>query len=324
MSADTRPQPKTVLLAGATGYIGRAVAAQLVEAGYAVTAVLRSEAEVPSDIETVVTDLTDADALIQSLAGCHFDAVVSCIASRTGASDDAWLVDHDANQHLLSLAKTVDAKHFVLLSAICVQRPRLAFQHAKLAFEESLATSGLDYSIVRPTAYFRSLSGQIKRVLADKPFLVFGDGQLTACKPISESDLANFMVDCLTNPDARNRILPIGGPGDPITPREQGELLFRLTGKPEQFRRVPSSFLHWVAALLTPLGWFSRKMAVKAEFARIGHYYATESMLTWDEDANCYDGDATPSTGETTLQDHYETVLAEGIGVHAAGDQKLY
>ena len=38
----------------------------------------------------------------------------------------------------------------MLLSAICVQKPRLAFQHAKLAFKKQLIQSGLTYSIARP------------------------------------------------------------------------------------------------------------------------------------------------------------------------------
>jgi hypothetical protein len=53
------------------------------------------------------------------------------------------------------------ADQFVLLSAICVQKPLLTFQAAKLKFEEALMTSGLKYSIVRPTAFFKSLGGQV-------------------------------------------------------------------------------------------------------------------------------------------------------------------
>lgn len=55
------------------------------------------------------------------------------------------------------------AKHFVLLSAICVQKPLLEFQKAKLQFEADLqANDALTYSIVRPTAFFKSLAGQVR------------------------------------------------------------------------------------------------------------------------------------------------------------------
>ncbi len=68
-------------------------------------------------------------------AGEHFDAVVSCIASRTGTPSEAWSIDHKAHSNALTLAQRCRAQHFVLLSAICVQKPLRAFQQAKLAFE---------------------------------------------------------------------------------------------------------------------------------------------------------------------------------------------
>lgn len=58
------------------------------------------------------------------------------------------------------------ASHFVLLSAICVQKPLLEFQKAKLKFEAELQTTdAITYSIVRPTAFFKSLAGQVRTLL---------------------------------------------------------------------------------------------------------------------------------------------------------------
>jgi divinyl chlorophyllide a 8-vinyl-reductase len=314
---------RRVLLAGATGYIGRAVAAALVADGRSVVAPVRSASDSVAGCDTVVTELDEA-ALGTALAAYDFDAVISCIASRSGAPDDAWRVDHDANQALLKVASATGARRFILLSAICVQKPRLAFQHAKLAFEQTLMQSGMPYTIVRPTAYFKSLSGQIARVKAGKPYLMFGDGTQTACKPIGEADLADFLVTCLDRADTRNRILPIGGPGPAISARAQGELLFDLTGMTPRFRQVPPAMFEWIARALTPLGRLSRAVAAKAEFARIAHYYATESMLVWDAQRERYDADQTPSTGTTTLRDHYERVLQEGMTGQEAGDHKLF
>ncbi len=176
-------------------------------------------------------------------AGERFDAVVSCMASRTGAPKDAWAIDHRAQLNALEAAREAGVPHFVLLSAICVQKPLLAFQHAKLAFEAALIESGLRYSIVRPTAFFKSLSGQIERVRKGRPFLIFGDGALTACKPISDADLAHYIAGCLDDESRWNRILPIGGPGEAITPRQQGEALFAMLGRPPKFRSVPVALL---------------------------------------------------------------------------------
>jgi divinyl chlorophyllide a 8-vinyl-reductase len=209
----------------------------------------------------------------------------------------------------------------VLLSAICVQRPKLAFQHAKLAFESLLVESGLTYSIVRPTAYFKSLSGQIQRLRQGKPFLVFGDGRMTACKPISDDDLGRYLAACITSPELQNRILPIGGPGEPITPLEQGERLAALLGQAPRFRHVPVAVLDAIVLVLTALGRLSPRLRAKAELARIGRYYATESMLLWDPVSQRYDAAATPSFGSETLYDHYERAVrgevADDRGEHA-------
>ncbi len=317
---------RTVLLAGATGYIGRAVAAELVARGYRVVALVRSAPD-PDGLdgcEILRVEITDANRLNAALDDVDADALVSCIASRSGEPKDTWLVDYQANANLLRATARTGARKFVLLSAICVQKPLLAFQHAKLAFEKELRESGLDYSIVRPTAFFKSLSGQVDRVRSGKPFIVFGDGTGTACRPISEGDLARYIAACLGDPRLSNRILPIGGPGDALTPRQQGALLFELTGMPPRYRQVPVAIFNLAIALLAPFAKLSPKLAAKAELARIGRYYATESMLTWDAENGRYDADATPATGTDTLADHYARMLREGSDGQELGDHKVF
>ena len=326
-----RPTRRRVFVVGGTGTIGRATVRALVRRGHEVVCFVRARRgrergpdapALPAGVAVRAGDVGDPVSVARDgFGGERFDAVVSCMASRTGAPDDAWAVDHGAHLHVLDAARRADVGHFVLLSAICVQRPRLAFQHAKLAFERQLVASGVRYSIVRPTAFFKSLSGQVERVKRGKPFLVFGDGALTACRPISDDDLAEYLVGCLDDASRWNRVLPIGGPGEAITPRQQGELLFALLGRPPRFTRVPVRLLDAVAATLGALGRVVPPLAAKAELARIGRYYATESMLVWDERAHRYDAGATPSFGCETLAQHYQRLLAgelpAGRGDHA-------
>jgi divinyl chlorophyllide a 8-vinyl-reductase len=202
-----------------------------------------------------------------------------------------------------------------------VQKPLLDFQHAKLAFEAELRAATLDWTIVRPTAYFKSLSGQVPRVQQGRPFLVFGHGRLTACKPISDADLGRFLALCLTDPAKRNQILPIGGPGPAITPLDQAAMLERLTGQRVRIKHVPVALMSGIVATLTALGTLSPRLAVKAQLARIGRYYATQSMLVWDPVAGRYDADATPEFGTDRLEDHYAAMLrgevADDRGAHA-------
>jgi divinyl chlorophyllide a 8-vinyl-reductase len=302
---------KRVFMLGATGTIGSAVLVELVKRRHDVVVFGRNAPALQPAVEFRRGNVTDAASIaLDGFSGEPFDSVISCLASRTGAPDDAKAIDHCAHSLLLTAAKTNGVRHWIQLSAICVQKPRLAFQHAKLAFEAELIASGIAYSIVRPTAYFKSLSGQVERVKRGKPFLLFGDGEQTACKPISDRDLATFIVDCIGRSERRNRILPIGGPGEAITPRRQGEMLFELLGRAPRFRSVPLGLLDALIAALDFAGHLFPQAARKAELARIGQYYATESMLSLNPATGQYAADATPSFGSDTLNDYYRALLA--------------
>jgi len=312
--------PKSVLLLGASGTIGRATAKALIAAGHRVIAPLRPGSDTIASVVSVPCTMTRA-ALLSILTEQGCDAVISCVASRSGAPAEARAIDHGLNSAALSAATSAGVTRFILLSAICVQKPKLAFQRAKLAFEAELRAAPLIWSIVRPTAYFKSLSGQVNRLRAGKPFLLFGTGELTACKPISDGDLARFLVLCLTDPALANRVLPIGGPGPAITPRQQGELLFRALGRPPRFKHVPVAMMSAIVTGLALFGAVVPRLRDKAELARIGRYYATESMLVWDAAAGRYDADATPEFGTDTLADHYRRLATEDVaddrGAHA-------
>ena len=325
-----------VLLLGATGTIGQATAVALVKRGHDVVCLIRprhgiqSLGDDPHLLDRLKgTSLRWGDPCQLSsikqdgFVGEQFDAVISCMASRTGAPKDAWRIDYQAHLFALQAAQEVGVKHFVLLSAICVQKPLLAFQHAKLAFEKALIESGLTYSIVRPTAFFKSLSGQLQRVKNGKSFLLFGDGNLTSCKPISDDDLGDFLAGCLDIASRYNQILPIGGPGPAITPRQQGEELFRLVGKKPQFSSVPVKLMDFIIGSLSLMSKVIPSLADKAELARIGRYYATESMLVWNATKQCYDAEATPSHGTQTLFDAYAKWLS-GEGEPDRGDHAVF
>lgn len=321
------PPARRVLLLGATGTIGRATARELVTRGHYVVCPVRRSARTLPELDGAqlhVAEAASAGALARdAIRAEDFDVLISCLASRTGVPADAWAIDHAAHVEALAAAQAAGIGRMIQLSAICVQTPRLAFQHAKLAFEAALMQSGLDWTIVRPTAFFKSLSGQVERVRRGKPFMVFGDGRLTACKPISDRDLATFLADCIDAPARINRVLPIGGPGPAITPRDQGEMLFELTGRPARFTHVPVRMLDAVIAALDAGGRVSTRLAAKAELARIGRYYATESMLVRDEATGAYDADATPAFGNDRLRDHYARLIAGEVDA-ALGDHAVF
>ena len=312
----------SVLVIGATGTAGQATVSALLSYGHNVTCFIRqkksqarynkdtSPHQLPKAVTICYGDVTATSSMIKNNLGeKRFDVLVSCLASRTGVKDDAWAIDYQAQSNVLQAAVSLGITHMILLSAICVQKPLLAFQHAKLAFENELINSGINYSIVRPTAFFKSLSGQVNRVKRGKSYLIFGNGKLTSCKPISDSDLGAYMARCITDASLHYKILPIGGPGNAITPYQQGEWLFEMTGQTPKFRSVPVAMFNVAATLLTLMARINKRFESKAELARIGRYYATESMLLLDQKTNRYVEETTPSTGTDTLKDFYQELL---------------
>jgi divinyl chlorophyllide a 8-vinyl-reductase len=74
---------------------------------------------------------------------------------------------------------------------------------------------------------------------------------------------------------------------------------------------------------LSAVGRIAPPVAAKAELARIGRYYATESMLVLDAETGRYDAAATPSTGTETLFDFYRSVIA-GAAAPERGDHAVF
>ncbi len=319
-----------MLLLGASGYIGRHVALRLLQKELDVICIFRKAPELDKSsinkhLTNLVVDLNNKEELELFSHSCPpFDAVISCLGSRTGGIRDSWSSEYLVNLNILRLALKRSARKFILLSAICVQKPKLHFQRAKLAMEHELIHCGITYTIIRPTAFFKSLAGQVDRVKSGKKFITFDNGENTSCKPISERDLAEFICSSLINPKQENRVIPIGGPSPAITPLAQGNLLFNLTGKKPKFLRVPSYFFKVLQVILTPLSYFSSSFRDRIEFLKIAHYYATESMLFWEKENIRYSPEKTPEFGTESLKYFYMRVLKKGLDGQDLGSHKLF
>jgi divinyl chlorophyllide a 8-vinyl-reductase len=86
---------------------------------------------------------------------------------------------------------------------------------------------------------------------------------------------------------------------------------------------VPLALLDGIVGVLGGLGHVVPAAAEKAELARIGRYYATESMLVLDPQSGRYDAARTPSTGTETLFDYYAR-LVEGSAAAERGDHAVF
>jgi len=185
-------------------------------------------------------------------------------------------------------------------------------QDCKLRVEEqlrALAAAGvLSHSIVRPTAFFKSVCNQFERVAEGGRFTYFdlGGGRCIRSNPISERDLAAALVDTIAEPARRNSVWQIGGPNRPLSKIEQGALMAAAAGRPPPATvGVPIGVLHAVVGALELLARLTRAAPVEdaAEIARILRYYATEDMVAVGE-GEVY--------GSDSLVDFYRTVAAEG------------
>jgi divinyl chlorophyllide a 8-vinyl-reductase len=315
---------KTAVIAGSTGYIGKSTVREAVRQGYQTYALVRDASKVTSaegersfgkffeGAKVMEVDVCDPDALqtamqeISQESGGKIDALVSCLASRSGIKKDAYAIDYQATLNFLRAGQAVRAGHFVLLSAFCVKNPWLQFQQAKLKFEAALQEqSDMTYTIVRPTAFFKSVSGQLEVVQSGGPYVMFGDGEVTRCNPIAEAELAQYMMDSVTNPSRRNKVINLGGPDDPITMKMQSEMLFDITGKEPKYIKAPLWLFDVIIDSLQFLADLtgSEKLEDAAETGRIGKYYAVEDMLTTKPEEKF---------GKITLREHYEKIAVEG------------
>ena len=187
---DRSPDQVRVVVFGATGYIGRFVVKELVQRGYNVVAFARERSGIGGrqGQESVIADfpgaevrfgdVTQPDSLAAQASDQPTDVVISCLASRTGGRKDSWAIDYEATLNTYEQGRKAGMAHFVLLSAICVQKPLLEFQKAKLALEAKLREGeDVSYSIVRPTAFFKSLGAQVESCRKGAPYVMFEGGR---------------------------------------------------------------------------------------------------------------------------------------------------
>lgn len=145
-----------ILLLGAGGFIGSALARRLQQDGHRITGLARSAAKgaatVPGIgwVEGDLRRMTDPAAWRAPLEG--MDAVVNAAgALQSGLRDDVGKVQYDAMVALYRAAKDAGVRHVVQVSAAGAGSPgESEFMASKARADAALASSGLGYTILRP------------------------------------------------------------------------------------------------------------------------------------------------------------------------------
>jgi uncharacterized protein YbjT (DUF2867 family) len=260
---------KRVLVAGATGYLGKYVVQELKRQGYWVRALTRNEKKlaevgpfgepaVMDDIDDVfVGEVTNPDTLTGL---CDDIEIVFSSIGLTRQKDGLTFqdVDYQGNKNILSQATRASVKQFIYVSVFNAHRmEQLAIVKAHEDFVKVLQGSGIPYTIIRPTGYFSDISEYFKMAKSGRAYLIGnGDNRLN---PIHGADLAKVCVHAVGN---LNDEIPAGGPSI-FTQREIAELAFATLGKPPKISTIPLGLAKAAIRLMRP---FSRHSADLFEF----------------------------------------------------------
>jgi len=153
----------TILVTGATGLVGTRLLPRLVSAGLACRALVRSAKDLPAGVAAVDGDLFNPDSLVQAVAGVS--AIIHLAAVfRTTDDDLIWKVNLDGTRNLIAAAKAhAPGVRFIMASTSNVYDrdtsrpgreddaadPKLAYPASKLAAENELRGSGLNWVVHR-------------------------------------------------------------------------------------------------------------------------------------------------------------------------------
>jgi uncharacterized protein YbjT (DUF2867 family) len=281
-----------VLVAGATGALGREVVQALKARGHTVRALVREPARLGG---LPVDEVHRADALdVQALRGAcdGVERVFSCLGASVSPSAPErrsfFSLDVPANTHLLAEAKRASVGRFVYVSAFSAPQHRdIAYFRAHEEVVDRLRASGLDWGVVRPTAFFSALQDFL--AMARKGVVPeIGDGSART-NPIHEADLAQVCVTALE----RTGPTELDAGGEQVLTRHQiVELAFAALGKPVRVRRLAPGLVRASSWLLYP--FHPRLAQVSAFFSTISQHDAVA-----------------PAAGKRTLSDYFRE-RAEG------------
>jgi uncharacterized protein YbjT (DUF2867 family) len=239
-----------ILVAGATGHVGGTVCRMLVERGAAVRALVRPTSAPDKlaalgelGVELATGDLREPETLAAACAGVR--AVVSTAsASGAPAADNTVAnVDGDGQRALVEAAKAANVTQFVFVSFSGNLKVDMPLHASKRAVEQRIRTSGMPFTILRPTAFMEVwLSPLVGFDVANGSVTIFGEGA-APISYISLGDVAAFCVAAIDHAAARNATIELGGP-EAITQLEAVRLAEDVTGRSMRLQHVPREALH--------------------------------------------------------------------------------
>jgi uncharacterized protein YbjT (DUF2867 family) len=258
-----------VLVAGATGHLGRRIVPELRRRGYDVRILVRDASSLGTPLQRHVESVVNGDLTRPAtIAGIckDVDVVLSCAgAPKTlGRARDRRSfhdVDFVGNGNLLDEAERAEVGKFVYVSVLYSGlSAHTAYIAAHEEFVRRLTTSRLEHTVMRPTGYF-SFFDEMLRQAARGRLPVIGDGSART-NPIHEQDLAEACVAAIAQSE---REIELGGPA--IYSREEiARLAFEALGTPARLVRLPALALRAAGLVTRP---FNPRLAALLEFGAV-------------------------------------------------------
>ena len=235
----------TVLVAGATGFLGSEICRQLIAKNKKVKGLVRITSDSTkvaqlkeSGVETIEGDLKKKDSLENSLRGVS--AIISTVSSTLSRQegDTIQTVDDEGQINLINAAIAAGVSQFIYVS-FC-ELGECPLQTAKRKVEKHLSQSGLNYTILQPTYFMEVwLSPMLGFDYPNAKATIYGEGK-NRISWIAVKDVASFAVAALDNPAANNTVIELGGP-EALSPLEvvnifeiNNEKKFELQFVPEE------------------------------------------------------------------------------------------
>lgn len=284
---------KKVLVAGASGYIGRYAAQAFKQQGWFVRAFVQGSEKLKRPgpfgkpaLDGVADEIVTGDATKPDTLHDIADGIDMAFSSMGLRSSRPGLTYHDVdflgNINILQEAMRHDVHKFIYVSIFkAAEMIEMQIVKAHEDFVQALKNSGIDYSILRPNAYFSDMI-QFQKMAASGVIIWPGDGNLTI-NPIHGEDMGEICVDAAA---PGHQDIDIGGP-DIFTYKELFTLAFTSINKQPRIIFIPLWIVQGLHTLIKPLN------------ARIA------DMLAFAIAVNTIDN-AAPRYGKQHMKDFFE------------------
>ncbi|MDQ6989941.1 MAG: complex I NDUFA9 subunit family protein [Mariprofundaceae bacterium] len=254
---------KRVCIIGGTGFVGRAVAQQCLDAGYAVTVTTRHPARARDllikGIRIIKIDITTGKGLSDAVQHC--DCVINLVGLLFESGKNTFAAAHQQGaDHVIQACQAAHVPQLLHMSALLDQESAQHSQYAssKIAAEQAVQSSGLQWSIFRPSLIFGAKDSflmRFKNLSTFGPFLPVIAGN-TRFQPIWVDDVARAFVLSINNKLTHQQTYTLAG-SEVYSFKELLTLWMSALGRCRLLLAVPhvaATFLSLVSKLLpTPL-----------------------------------------------------------------------